>query len=568
MQYIELTSAANVFESKNLAIRPCYLHLLPQIHSDVDQDGLRRSSVTGTPGIGKSVFGAFLTRYFVRNVDSWSVVYWERDNVFLFSWDDHFKKKYGLKRFGTLPTGRTCYYGFWKSENKPLSGLLREDKVVMIHDPKEGERRVVIEHDVVRRVVFILSYGHDLFEFWGTKGFGPQAIYYCPLWTRAEAENAANLLFSDNETAVDIQKLFYKFGGCARAWANPDMLDTLKRKAEDVVKKNGDDLLKKTQDSKGSIVHLDVDFDETRPVRQYLHPIGSDAIAYQGSQTPPENKFDKFRFVFASPKVVEFVDDALMKRGNEAMELCFAQWTGQKGFESIYGALFELRCHRTLINRSDSLQLRMRYIHKCDSNNTPDIYKVTLPPPVQVTRFKSNNPAVLGEDTYRACLGAGAYLWPLSNNFPTYDSAMLVSGEVLQRKEQGTIALLLQMTVSGATGLPRRPNHVVKQHIRGLFDATFAKHIKTYSANSAVTAFVVPTECFQRFLFQPETTVDKGDQATVSQPDVQLVFEMPDIFSMPKGTMMRLTLDENAESRKRKHRYSEVTRAGNRNDVF
>ena len=38
--------------------------------------------------------------------------------------------------------------------------------------------------------------------------------------------------------------------------------------------------------------------------------------------------------------------------------------------------------------------------------------------------------------------------------------------EILFGLDVNVAALLLQMTVSGATGLPRRPEHGVKQHVR------------------------------------------------------------------------------------------------------
>lgn len=52
------------------------------------------------------------------------------------------------------------------------------------------------------------------------------------------------------------------------------------------------------------------------------------------------------------------------------------------------------------------------------------------------------------------------------------------------------------MTVSGASGLPIRPRHVVKQYVREALDELSAERIPHYEAGTTITTFVVPTECY------------------------------------------------------------------------
>ena len=48
---------------------------------------------------------------------------------------------------------------------------------------------------------------------------------------------------------------------------------------------------------------------------------------------------------------------------------------------------------------------------------------------------------------------------------------------------------------------------------------------------AAYTAFVVPTECFEPFLFFQKEETRKGGKYLDSQPNFQLVFEVPNVFT-------------------------------------
>lgn len=127
-----------------------------------------------------------------------------------------------------------------------------------------------------------------------------------------------------------------------------------------------------------------------------------------------------------------------------------------------------------------------------------------------------------------------------------------------QLRARECVALLLQMTVSGATGLPRRPEHSVKQNIRKKFEGAFKKKMPAFKKSGvAVTAFMVPTECFGPFLFQKEETME--GKVSDEQPKFQLAFEVPNVFTYknksPKSTSRNF--DSRKKRRKRTHDYDE-----------
>ena len=120
------------------------------------------------------------------------------------------------------------------------------------------------------------------------------------------------------------------------------------------------------------------------------------------------------------------------------------------------------------------------------------------------------------------------------------------------------------MTVSGATQLPRRPEHCVKRHIRLKFDKVFkdSKGIPDYKGNGngeAFTSFVVPTECFKPFQFQEESDMEGNPVSDRNQPRFQLVFEMPNQFTYKRASPKQRakTQDNYYDSKKRKyHKYN------------
>eukprot|EP00980_Cylindrotheca_fusiformis_P012755 scaffold3118_cov64-Cylindrotheca_fusiformis.AAC.13 len=145
----------------------------------------------------------------------------------------------------------------------------------------------------------------------------------------------------------------------------------------------------------------------------------------------------------------------------------------------------------------------------------------------------------------------GSYFWPYSINFPSYDAAAIVDSGTLGMTGSRPVALLFQRTVSGATNLSCRPGHEVKK-----FDSAFEAGVPEYRKDSAITTFVVPSECFETFQFMAET-VSRGEdmEAREQQPARQLVIEMPGPFSLNKNTKRLLEQVLDRELSRKQHRY-------------
>ena len=139
-KYIPLgTDRNNMFRTDCLIIRPCYDHLLPQIHNCMMRAEGYTTAVTGTPGIGKSVFGILLLRHYVQQRKQ-TVLYWERDNIYLFSFDPQAKRYFGLSDFYQMDGVTMCFAGYWDTaEARHFPRFFTQlFDIVFIHDPKAG----------------------------------------------------------------------------------------------------------------------------------------------------------------------------------------------------------------------------------------------------------------------------------------------------------------------------------------------------------------------------------------------------------------------------------------------
>jgi len=547
VNFIELSNTRNMFHTDKIVIRSCYQRLTPHIRESMNVPGiLRRVAVTGTPGIGKTVYGTLLTRFYVLQ-KKLTVVYWERGNVYAFSWDEGMKVRFGLTPLATHKNA-VLYFGWWTDGADPsFNDLLRLENAIVIHDPRQGFEDVAHNVDGIHRIVFVLSYSHSLISLWKSKDLRPSRYFYMPLWTEQEGIDAFGLWekeLSHNE--------YERFGGCIRGWIFPEMLASLEQKAKDCVQKHGADVLGRTTDMKGSLVHMHVDFDDSTLA----------STAASNADTTSPNDFASYHFCFGSSTITSFINRAILDAGGDALERCIQTWSTQSGFESIHGGLFELHCHYLLCQRKTPLTLRCRRVYRNDGDNTDKINSIELPVIQGTTRYKSNDPSILGGDDYANDIKVGQYLWPYSNVHPTYDSAVLVEGCDVGSLDDELVPLYLQMTVSGASGLPRQPKHSMKQYVRKAFNKALRKHNKSISPG--ITTFVVPSECFEPFLFQHESLKDDDEMQTVNQPEYQLVVEIPDFFHLLTKQDTLDTLLPVSSASKRVHRYSSTLRGAHK----
>ena len=181
-------------------------------------------------------------RHYVQQKQT--VLYWEKDNVYLFSFDPEAKRYFGLSDFGEMDDGGVCYAAYWNTtETRHWPRFFRAPSqfdIVVIHDPKAGDTRVQDNQTKINRLIYILSHGHSLISYWNTKGGAPFRYDYMPLWSKFEAERSLPLLKrQDADTSFvsldEVDELYERFGGCIRGWMlQGEVWDELVAKVKEV----------------------------------------------------------------------------------------------------------------------------------------------------------------------------------------------------------------------------------------------------------------------------------------------------------------------------------------------
>lgn len=82
----------------------------------------------------------------------------------------------------------------------------------------------------------------------------------------------------------------------------------------------------------------------------------------ESDEDTEHNTFDSYQNTLGSDKILELFRDRLLDNGDEALRMCLKNWAGLSGFESVYGAMFELHCHRMLESNRGKLCLKMRIV--------------------------------------------------------------------------------------------------------------------------------------------------------------------------------------------------------------
>jgi hypothetical protein len=93
----------------------------------------------------------------------------------------------------------------------------------------------------------------------------------------------------------------------------------------------------RTVGMRGSIVHMQVDFNPSKPI---LQQEGEQYNEKKAADSPTPNSFRNFRLIFGSEEIMKLVDNNITAAGDEALKKCLHTWASRDGFESIYGGLF------------------------------------------------------------------------------------------------------------------------------------------------------------------------------------------------------------------------------------
>jgi hypothetical protein len=512
MPYIELSAeTASRIGVRRIVRRECYDHILPIIKHSMKR--MENSCVTGTPGIGKTLFGLFLLRSLIQ--DESTVAYWNDSYAILFSMDAAKIEQYSLEQTYDI-NGKSWHVGCWMHDEPFLNELLSSKHVSVVHDPQEGFVTAGTDQ-YAKGTAIILSFGHKLISKWASKRTGfPPVFLSMPFFDYEEiVENKSNLFHGTQLTSDQVGEKYRRFGGSIRHYvAGTEALawNELKAKVLDVAA-TGKGLGVRTSTHKGSIVHVWVDFDKSKP----MFP----AVGY--------NEFSKRDYILGSEELTVEYYRALASVGRDHLSTIMNVVNGQEGAEAVYGALFEKYAHDML--QHDNRELKIRVVRR-DGKQKAVYASTTLPVEENKVHIFTGREAngikdhlLPGEK-----LGTGTYILPEISNFPTYDSAVVIPATNVGL-QGNNVGLLFQMTVSGASGLRRHPKHTVKHYMRKDMDKVLRETTEDAIALS-VTTFCVPTACFHPFDYQPELCKDSNDQVT-QQAEYQFVIEIPGFTPLP-----------------------------------
>lgn len=253
--YIQSTDVLKTrYGSSRIVYRSCYSQMEPTIE-EMTTHG-QKASVSGAAGIGKTIFGLFLVRSFVKN--GRSVVYWNEDQATLFTKDEALIAKYGLEDKCVL-CGEEWHWGAWEHNDAKLAMFLVHPGVSVIHDPKkdfiDGGNEVEATN-----VVYIVPFGHALKGHWATQLKGaPDRDLPLPVFDLQDiVKNKSSLFHGKDMDKGTITKLYRKYGGNIRFWGTPQE-DTawanLKKDKATNVAKSESKLAVRTAESKENIFH-------------------------------------------------------------------------------------------------------------------------------------------------------------------------------------------------------------------------------------------------------------------------------------------------------------------------
>jgi hypothetical protein len=251
-----------------LIYRDCYEHLISRIIHCWNHES-RQCLLTGTPGIGKTIFGYFLIRHLFRKKLAKSVAYVAGKSLYLITFDPMIKKELGIE---------TDVVVFDYVKDVHYNALLKDKRIVVIHDPERKATDPAHSRNTEAPCrLFILSYGHAYIRFFKRKDIGPELRYwfYGPLWDHDEGKRWEPILREANPF-LNVEEALNIFGGNVRKWMQAKGDEELKTLTADlknfvltIVKKHPTtDVQMHTDEGswRGTIIQIAVPFDENSPL--------------------------------------------------------------------------------------------------------------------------------------------------------------------------------------------------------------------------------------------------------------------------------------------------------------
>ncbi|CAM9928509.1 unnamed protein product [Ectocarpus sp. 4 AP-2014] len=358
-----------------LFIRSCYKDLWKIIIDGAINGSMGNIVVTGTPGIGKSVFGYYLL-YLLR-LEGKTVVFEQKDKWYRFSDVGVLQGRFEtFSDAGCMDDPAIWYLS--DPEGKPHEGFT--GITVVLVSPGKDKTNEFLKQDTACRL-------------------------FMPVWSEDELLECRRIIFPDARSVNDVRKAFIKVGGVARAVFRPRRFEHQLGKMKRATSHINLGLLRQVC----AVEQIELlSTDETGDALFHLLP-------------SPGTAYECFDVVFASDYALDLVEKAVSERefqdfqGHVMATFENADLSRKVG-GSARGQMFERLAHAAL-TRSVRLKkpsaFNMTILSK-SGKNVSGGGELSL----NFTRIKEFG----GEAFPRTSLRKGTYYRPTSQTFPAVDS--------------------------------------------------------------------------------------------------------------------------------------------------
>jgi hypothetical protein len=228
---------------------------------------------------------------------------------------------------------------------------------------------------------------------------------------------------------------------------------------------------------------------------------------------------------FASPYTAQKAIDFASMKGTSELAKVVAALGAESNMQYAYGVLYENEMHKLLAVGNSQTATATRLgcyqpnANKCKDRTAKDEVSLSFGglgvlcfPGQSLENFVFDDKSEL----------ANAYILPITSNFPTHDSFVLMKASVFFDRTPGEnsfhddawVLVGLQMTVSGSSEARDKPSHVVRggdlrDHLKAIQGAVLAVD-SSAKIIDIVTVFISPTESCRKMKFMDVTTKEGG----------------------------------------------------------
>lgn len=444
-EYIEFSrEILGSSHTKILHVRkPHYPKLFELITQNyLNNNASRAIIVSGTPGIGKTMFGIYFAIQLGLKYSDAVIIYRYRDKEYLLNPTRAFN--FDKKNFGVADT-EDPYLTRNQANDSMFVTLISSKEVWYLVDPGPLDFNTAT-HAPCRTVVFKSPKA-------SIKGLdkGTLLYYYMPTWSEEELLNLASKF---KKTEVGVKEAFLKFGGIPRMVLLKDMVQA---NAE------MDNAFKCLSVEKMKDV-LSPECDPAAASGKLVHMIPKDAYA-------------GYDVAYASESVGQRVYEKLRKDIDFEKKLFLSSTINMGPFASLRGFVAEDMYHHVM---ADGGGFSFRSLETETEVNT-----VVLP---RCEKISFDTKDMRNLDAF----GIADYAYPTFPNFPAVDAFALIENKILSKdvQDKSYCCLGFQMTLVGENG-NRKPKHGIG--VKGLTD--MIKKVRDLNPTLEIVPAVVFTVC-------------------------------------------------------------------------